>query len=387
MRARSTRLMRPVVRLALSLALAAAAALVSPAASALQLLVSTSDKLQLTTSSTAGIDVHCSYIDRATSTFTPGRKNTQISSATTTDIVLAPGSGVERNVKNCTMRNTSGSTTNTVTLKHTDGTTTVERFRADLAAGETLQCTDEEGCKAYLVSGALKTSFDPNNVAITGGSISGVTVNPLAAGTTAKAPFAFASGTLKTSPASGELEYDGVVYYTTPITSERGVLPSEQWLGLTATYTLTSQTAAQKLFNTPTNGALTVGGSRTYQFECNYDLSSMSATSGSFGFALGGTATLTSVKWWSYANKAALATAAAPQATMNTTASNTTIATATTNTVGWAHIIGIVRVNAGGTIIPQVSLGVAAAAVVGVNSFCRFVPEGTNTTTSVGNWS
>jgi hypothetical protein len=63
------------------------------------------------------------------------------------------------------------------------------------------------------------------------------------------------------------------------------------------------------------------------------------------------------------------------------------IATATTNTVGWAFVQGILRVNAGGTIIPQVSLGIAAAAVVGRDSYFRIWPWGNGTVTSVGNWS
>lgn len=143
-----------------------------------------------------------------------------------------------------------------------------------------------------------------------------------------------------------------------------------QFITLTSTYTLTSQTGAQKLFNTSANGriSLPIG---LYFFDCFFDLSSMSASSGSFGWTLAaGTATIAGIKWHSYANKAALATAASPQSTVNT-AANTTIATATTNTVGWAKIAGKVRISAEGTVIPQVSLGVAAAAVVGVDSYFR----------------
>lgn len=160
---------------------------------------------------------------------------------------------------------------------------------------------------------------------------------------------------------------------------------------LTASYTLTSQTAAQKLLNASTNGAFTVEALTTYWFELQFDLSSMSATSNSFGFAIGGTATFTNTKWWSYANKAAIATAAAPQATVNigTTAvtANVAITSATTNTVGWAHICGWLRTNAAGTIIPQVSLQTAAAAVVGIGSYMRLSKKGLNTTTQIGNWS
>ena len=114
----------------------------------------------------------------------------------------------------------------------------------------------------------------------------------------------------------------------------------------------------------------------------------MSATSGTFGFAIGGTATLTSIGWTSQALKATTQTTAATlQTTFNTTAANTTLVTASTQTGGFAKITGLIRVNAAGTIIPQVSLSIAAAAVVGVNSYFRLIPLGTNTVTSVGNWS
>lgn len=155
-------------------------------------------------------------------------------------------------------------------------------------------------------------------------------------------------------------------------------------------YTLTSQTAAQKLFGAPglANGQVTLDASSSYQFECEFDLSSMSAVNGAFGFALGGTATFTFLKWLSLANKAALATAASEQITVNlNSTANTAICTATTNTVGWAYIRGLLRVNAGGTLIPQVSLGQAAAAVVGQDSWFRLWPVGAGTVVSVGGWS
>ena len=107
-----------------------------------------------------------------------------------------------------------------------------------------------------------------------------------------------------------------------------------------------------------------------------------------FCFAIGGTASLTSIKWQSVGVKAAtVATATAPQMTFNATAANTTIVTASTATNGHVYITGIIRVNVGGTIIPQVSLGVAAAAVVGVNSWFRITPIGTDTTTNTSGFN
>jgi len=208
----------------------------------------------------------------------------------------------------------------------------------------------------------------------------------IAAGTATVAPVVLTSGTNLTTAAAGAQEYDGAVFYSTPTALNRGVDLSEQFVLLNAAYTLTSQTAAQKLFNASTNGALTLPIG-TYEFECLFSLTSMSSTSGSFGFALGGTATFTQ-EWYAEAQKgaAALATAAAAQNTFNT-AANVALATASTNTVGYASINGVIRVTVAGTIIPQVSLGVAAAAVVGVNSQFRIRALGSATVAAVGNWS
>lgn len=178
-------------------------------------------------------------------------------------------------------------------------------------------------------------------------------------------------------------------WWTKEENGQEYLVDAEQFITMQGgTYTLTSQTAAQKMFNSPTNGALTVPASTSFQFEGYFTLSAMSASSGSFGFAIGGTATLTYINWFSLANKAALATAASAQSTANeNTAANTAIVTATTNTVGWAYVNGLIRINATGTVIPMVSLGVAAAAVVGRDSWFRLWPIGTNTVVSGGNWT
>lgn len=186
------------------------------------------------------------------------------------------------------------------------------------------------------------------------------------------------------SATTGTLEFTNPAFYLTPATSQRGVVLADQFILQQATYTLTSQTAAQKLFNSVSNGTVTLVPG-TYEFDCVFSLSSMSSSSGSFGFALGGAATFTQY-WWSNANKATLATAAGGQVTYNT-AANTAIATATTATVAFARCGGVLVVTVGGTIIPQVSLGVAAAAVVGVGSYFKIRALGDSAAVSSGNWS
>ncbi len=207
----------------------------------------------------------------------------------------------------------------------------------------------------------------------------------LSPGSAAAAPLKFATGVNTTTPQAGAVEYDGAVFYSNVVASERGVIPSVQFALLTAAYTLTSQTAAQKLLNATANGALTLAVG-TYEFECEFSLSGMSASSGSFGFALGGTAVLTQM-WTADAVKTApVATPAATSSTFNT-AANAALVAANLLTAGYASLRGILRVTTAGTVIPQVSLGVAAPAIVGANSYFKVSPLGSNAVASVGNWS
>lgn len=239
------------------------------------------------------------------------------------------------------------------------------------------------------VSGAWILGINSTGQLAAGGAHKPTAALHLAAGKAAAntAPLKFNSGTLQTTAEAGTMEYDGKAFYGSAAASSRQVIDAEQFMSLTATYTLTSQTALQKIFNATTNGALTVQASTSYFFECEFDLSAMSASSGDFSFGFGGTATLTSLKWTSDASKNAVGTPSTSQMVTATVATATSLVTANTTTTGHAYITGIVRVNAGGTLIPQVGLGVAAAAVVGTNSWFRITPIGTNTVTNVGHWN
>lgn len=189
------------------------------------------------------------------------------------------------------------------------------------------------------------------------------------------------------SATTGTLEFENPAFYLTGATSQRGAVLADQYLIQTATYTLTSQTAAQKLFNASTNGQVTLVAG-TYEFECTFSLSSMSGSSGAFGFALGGGATFTQA-WVATARKSALTDTATtnPAVVSYNTAANTALVAANTVTTGFARIVGLVTVSVGGTVIPQVSLGVAATAVVGVGSYFKIRALGGATASASGNWS
>jgi hypothetical protein len=209
----------------------------------------------------------------------------------------------------------------------------------------------------------------------------------LPTGTAAVSPINWVSGTVLTTPVAGSKEYDGVVFYATPAASARHVMKMAQFVQLTASYTLTSQTAAQKLFNATASGTLTLAIG-TYYFNGWFGITGMSTTSGSFGFALGGTATFTQA-WTSSANKVATGTSATAASgfTTSNTAANTSLVTANVNPDGYAYVEGVIRVTVAGTLIPQISLTVAAAAVIAANSFFHLHPMGAAAVSNIGRWS
>lgn len=178
--------------------------------------------------------------------------------------------------------------------------------------------------------------------------------------------------------------YDGTNY------TWRSDATDPYYVALTSTYTLTSTTSTQKLFNATTNGAVTVQASTLYYFECEFALTSMSATSGNCKFDIlgGGTATVTSTAWTSYGvdNTTPTAVATASGLRSTTTISGSNIVAAATGTGMWARVSGTIRINAGGTLIPSVALTTAAAAVVSTDSWFKITPLG-GTATTGGPWN
>jgi hypothetical protein len=99
------------------------------------LLTSTSDKIRVVTGAAVTVDVHASWVDYNGSDVTPGRLNSAITTATTTDVVPSPGASVSRNVKTLSVRNKHATSSVTVTIQHTDGTTVSELDKRLLGPG------------------------------------------------------------------------------------------------------------------------------------------------------------------------------------------------------------------------------------------------------------
>lgn len=123
------------------------------------LLTSTSDLIQVVTGSAVTTDVHASWADHSAGTITPGRTNTAITTAATTTVVASPGASTQRNVQTLTVRNKHASSSQAVTVRHTDGTTIVELHNCTLAAGESLHFVDGRGFITFTSTGAVKGSL------------------------------------------------------------------------------------------------------------------------------------------------------------------------------------------------------------------------------------
>jgi hypothetical protein len=112
------------------------------------LLDATTDKLKVVTSAAATIDVQANYVELSSSTFLitgGGNQNTAISTATTTDIVAAPGATTIRNVKGITIYNKDASLSCDVTVQYDANGTVTGIIKMTLLAGEMLEFIEGVG--------------------------------------------------------------------------------------------------------------------------------------------------------------------------------------------------------------------------------------------------
>lgn len=210
-------------------------------------------------------------------------------------------------------------------------------------------------------------------------------------GTTADAPIVIPAGSLLTTPVDGAIEMDGDCFYGTTDAGNRGIIPIEHFIRADATRTFTSNTSQQAIFNSPTNGTLTLE-TGTYLFEGMIAMTSMSATSGNGKFSIigAGTATLGDILWQAYGQDvAAEAVAAAAGSSWHVIATQTAanITTAGTGTALAFFVKGTFTVTVAGTVIPSFAQTTAAAAVVSIGSYFKCNRIGSTSVTNIGQWT
>ncbi len=202
---------------------------------------------------------------------------------------------------------------------------------------------------------------------------------------------ALTSNTLSSPAAAGQIEYTSPIFAATPIGTQRGIVPTQQYYRLNADLAGANVSTVQSLFGV---GA-TVSASTVYEFEMTFALArTAGTTTHSIGFGFGWTATLNNIFYEFSAFFSASTTAlnTANNIGYLTTASNTT-ATATTAAASvyyWGVYKGTVSVNAGGTFIPQYTLSAAPGGAYSTvaGSFIKIIPlSASGAATNVGTWA
>lgn len=216
----------------------------------------------------------------------------------------------------------------------------------------------------------------------------------LAAGTSSVAPLDFAAGTNLTTAIAGAVEYDGRVFYGTPQSTQRGVIPGMQFYKLDNAVTGANSTAVQNMLGV----GVTLSSSTVYAFEALYYLTKTAGTtSHTMGIGFGGTATLNKILYLAngYDGTTAINNRVASSAfdlVLINQAANTTITGASTAASASVLSIlkGTVSINVGGTFIPQYTLSAAPGGVystIAGSYFLIYPISQSDSNTSVGTWA
>jgi hypothetical protein len=270
---------------------------------------------------------------------------------------------------------------------------------------------DYEALAAAVSAGTEWAAFDPAtsrikkvNATQTAAFVSAnLTGAIIAAGTASVAPLTLAAGTNLTTPAAGAFEFDGTAFYATAVANARQQLDAEQYTIATndsATYNNTGldTASAAAVFTSAmggsANGAITLVAGKTYAFEGQYILTNTGTTSHTWATLFGGTATLTSILYSIFGLSSTSSAPATGGLTGYGTAATAVVATAASTSATENVTIqfnGVLTVNAGGTLIPQMQASARPGAsgtpgvVVKKGSYFRvWEMAGTGT---LGNWS
>ena len=211
-------------------------------------------------------------------------------------------------------------------------------------------------------------------------------------GIATRAPIVVPVGTLLTNAVTGAIEHDGTSFYTTPDTAAvggRGVMDCAMLACQSAVATLSSATGNQRIFGTPTTGALSVAAGTTYLIDALILVNTGTATTRTTSFNFGGTATITSIMFETGYLGAVAGTIAASQSARFILAAGGVMNA--TNILASSHfkVRGVVRINAAGTLIPQIAFSAAPGATcsIGINSFMKLTPIGNGTVNQIGAWA
>lgn len=174
----------------------------------------------------------------------------------------------------------------------------------------------------------------------------------------------------------------------TPTASETGIIPTMQMIAVSSDFVLANNTGSQNCFPAAFD-TLTLSGSTTYMVEGFYKIRTGNVThTTAMGF--GGTLTINNFEydvmlWSANANTITTTQTTCQVSGLASKVLNTTSTALATN----IKFKGILRVNAGGTIIPQIAFNADPTGVcdMRIGSYICFTPLGNNNFQSIGSWS
>ena len=178
-------------------------------------------------------------------------------------------------------------------------------------------------------------------------------------------------------------------YVAAPSTGFPGVVTREQFTSNTGTVSFPNNASANSPF-AAANDTFTLQAATTYFFEGLYHLTGMGATTRTTATLFGGTATLTSIAYRALIHTGAANALGTTQSTKTCVTATANVLNATVTTAAEAiEVRGIVRVNAGGTFIPQIqhSADPTGTILAQTNCYFRIYPVATNVTAFVGDVS
>lgn len=183
--------------------------------------------------------------------------------------------------------------------------------------------------------------------------------------------------------------------FTSLFQNSNWAVPAMEFAAPQTDFTLSAAAGVQSAFPAA-NNLLTVTASTTYFFDGQYLLNTGATThTTALAFALAGGATVTSFEytadaWVGTANALVMTSTATTHWFAHVSGVASKILTAT-NTAVWTIITfqGVARINAGGTIEPQINFSAnpTGTNLMKVGSYIRFFPVGSNTVAAVGPWA
>jgi hypothetical protein len=117
------------------------------------LLTGVADKVNITITPAAPMDVHASFMDNDGTDVFPGRQNTATSVAA--DVVDPPAVGFSRHVRTLNIRNTDPAVSSEVAVLLTAGPA-AEMSKVTLGPGEKLSFVDGQGFRVYDQNGVIQ---------------------------------------------------------------------------------------------------------------------------------------------------------------------------------------------------------------------------------------